>query len=64
MNFNALSTTGTAPSSRTWHATQLLSDNKRFCVYGGFNGERALDDLYIFSSSKFLHYNVNQIKPQ
>lgn len=50
MNFVRQSATGTVPSPRTWHASQLLSDKRRFCVYGGFNGARALDDLFIFSS--------------
>jgi len=50
MNFVHQSTYGSVPSPRIWHASQLLSDNKRFCIYGGFNGVHALDDLFIFSS--------------
>lgn len=50
MNFTKINATGSIPSARTWHSSQLLSDLKRFCIYGGFDGDKALDDLHIYSS--------------
>ena len=50
MNFTRLATTGNVPTPRTWHSSQMLADGRRFCIYGGFNGDKALDDLYIFSA--------------
>ncbi|XP_022061450.1 kelch repeat-containing protein [Acanthochromis polyacanthus] len=47
MEFSGVKTTGTAPSPRSWHGSAVLSDTK-FLIHGGYNGNNALSDAFIF----------------
>uniref|UniRef100_A0A8D0D6B3 Kelch repeat-containing protein n=1 Tax=Sander lucioperca TaxID=283035 RepID=A0A8D0D6B3_SANLU len=47
MEFSAVKTTGKAPSPRSWHGSAVLSDTK-FLIHGGYNGNNALNDTFIF----------------
>ncbi|XP_060887292.1 kelch repeat-containing protein isoform X1 [Labrus mixtus] len=47
MEFSVVKTTGKAPSPRSWHGSAVLSDTK-FLVHGGYNGNNALSDTFIF----------------
>lgn len=49
MEFSAVKTNGTPPSPRSWHGCALLSDS-RFLVHGGYNGNNALSDSFIFNT--------------
>ncbi|XP_071390539.1 kelch repeat-containing protein [Centroberyx affinis] len=49
MEFSAVKTTGKAPSPRSWHGSAVLSDNK-FLIHGGYNGNNALNDTFIFNT--------------
>lgn len=56
MNFSKLEPIGESPSPRTWHSTTVLSDQRSFCIYGGYNGTKALSDVFVFNSGIFLHF--------
>ncbi|CAL1589985.1 unnamed protein product [Knipowitschia caucasica] len=47
MEFSAVSTCGKPPSPRSWHGSAALSDSK-FLIHGGYNGNHALTDAFIF----------------
>ncbi|XP_030578599.1 kelch repeat-containing protein isoform X2 [Archocentrus centrarchus] len=47
MEFSAVKTTGKPPSPRSWHGSAVLSDTK-FLIHGGYNGNNALSDTFIF----------------
>ncbi|XP_070786336.1 kelch repeat-containing protein [Enoplosus armatus] len=47
MEFSAVKTTGKGPSPRSWHGSAVLSDTK-FLIHGGYNGNNALSDTFIF----------------
>ncbi|XP_051285494.1 kelch repeat-containing protein [Dicentrarchus labrax] len=47
MEFSAVKTTGEGPSPRSWHGSAVLSDTK-FLIHGGYNGNNALSDTFIF----------------
>lgn len=47
MEFSAVKTSGKAPSPRSWHGSAVLSDTK-FLIHGGYNGNNALSDTFIF----------------
>uniref|UniRef100_A0A3Q3X952 Uncharacterized protein n=1 Tax=Mola mola TaxID=94237 RepID=A0A3Q3X952_MOLML len=47
MEFSTVKTTGKAPSPRSWHGSAVLSDTK-FLIHGGYNGNNALSDTFIF----------------
>lgn len=47
MEFSAVKTSGKAPSPRSWHGSVVLSDTK-FLIHGGYNGNNALADAFIF----------------
>ncbi|XP_037613669.1 kelch repeat-containing protein [Sebastes umbrosus] len=47
MEFSVVKTTGKAPSPRSWHGSAVLSDTK-FLIHGGYNGNNALSDTFIF----------------
>uniref|UniRef100_A0A8C1P8R5 Kelch repeat-containing protein n=1 Tax=Cyprinus carpio TaxID=7962 RepID=A0A8C1P8R5_CYPCA len=49
MEFSAVKTSGTAPSPRSWHGCAVLSDCS-FLIYGGYNGNNALSDAFIFNT--------------
>ncbi|KAM4612292.1 kelch repeat-containing protein [Polymixia lowei] len=49
MEFSAVQTTGKAPSPRSWHGSAALSDTK-FLIHGGYNGNNALSDTFIFDT--------------
>ncbi|XP_056156821.1 kelch repeat-containing protein [Lampris incognitus] len=49
MEFSAVRTNGKAPSPRSWHGSAVLSDTK-FLIYGGYNGNNALMDTFIFDT--------------
>ncbi|XP_033839249.1 kelch repeat-containing protein [Periophthalmus magnuspinnatus] len=49
MEFSAVSTYGKAPSPRSWHGSAVLSDSK-FLIHGGYNGNQALGDAFIFDT--------------
>ncbi|XP_061565585.1 kelch repeat-containing protein [Cololabis saira] len=47
MEFSAVKTSGKGPSPRSWHGSAVLSDTK-FLIHGGYNGNNALSDSFIF----------------
>lgn len=47
MEFSAVKTIGKAPSPRSWHGSAVLS-NTKFLIHGGYNGNNALSDTFIF----------------
>lgn len=49
MEFSAVKATGKAPSPRSWHGSAVLSDTK-FLIHGGYNGNNALSDTFIFDT--------------
>ncbi|XP_028999093.1 kelch repeat-containing protein [Betta splendens] len=49
MEFSAVKTKGKAPSPRSWHGSAVLSDTK-FLIHGGYNGNNALSDAFIFDT--------------
>ncbi|XP_028285222.1 kelch repeat-containing protein [Parambassis ranga] len=49
MEFSAVKTSGKAPSPRSWHGSAVLSDTK-FLIHGGYNGNNALSDAFIFDT--------------
>ncbi|CAJ1086418.1 kelch repeat-containing protein isoform X1 [Xyrichtys novacula] len=49
MEFAAVETTGKAPCPRSWHGSVVISDTK-FLIHGGYNGDRALSDTFIFDT--------------
>ncbi|XP_030286958.1 kelch repeat-containing protein isoform X2 [Sparus aurata] len=49
MEFSAVKTTGIAPSPRSWHGSAVLSDTQ-FLIHGGYNGNNALSDTFIFDT--------------
>ncbi|XP_051509129.1 rab9 effector protein with kelch motifs-like [Myxocyprinus asiaticus] len=49
MEFSAVQASGTAPSPRSWHGCAVLSDCS-FLVHGGYNGNNALSDTFIFNT--------------
>ncbi|XP_035263776.1 kelch repeat-containing protein [Anguilla anguilla] len=50
MEFSPVKTNGTPPSPRSWHGCAVLSDSK-FLVHGGYNGNDALADTFIFDTA-------------
>ncbi|XP_061091642.1 kelch repeat-containing protein [Conger conger] len=50
MEFSPVKTSGTPPSPRSWHGCAVLSDSK-FLVHGGYNGNNALADTFIFDTA-------------
>ncbi|XP_068164297.1 kelch repeat-containing protein isoform X2 [Antennarius striatus] len=49
MEFSEVKTTGKAPSPRSWHSSVVLS-NTKFLIHGGYNGNNALSDTFIFDT--------------
>ncbi|KAF7657336.1 hypothetical protein LDENG_00027720 [Lucifuga dentata] len=49
MEFSRVKTSGKAPSPRSWHGSAVLSDTK-FLIHGGYNGNNALSDTFIFDT--------------
>ncbi|KAG7330221.1 hypothetical protein KOW79_006443 [Hemibagrus wyckioides] len=49
MEFSAVQTSGSAPSPRSWHGCAVLSES-HFLVHGGYNGNDALSDTFIFNT--------------
>ncbi|XP_063043108.1 kelch repeat-containing protein [Engraulis encrasicolus] len=49
MEFSAVKTNGTPPSPRSWHGCALVSET-RFLVHGGYNGNNALSDTFLFDT--------------
>ncbi|XP_041841333.1 kelch repeat-containing protein isoform X2 [Melanotaenia boesemani] len=47
MEFSTVKTTGKSPSPRSWHGSAAISDTK-FLIHGGYNGNNALSDAFIF----------------
>ncbi|XP_075890223.1 kelch repeat-containing protein [Nelusetta ayraudi] len=47
MEFSKVKTSGKAPSPRSWHGSAVLTDTK-FLIHGGYNGNNALSDAFIF----------------
>jgi len=43
------------PSARGWLSTVALDDGKRAVVYGGFDGEQRIGDLWVVSTTKEAH---------
>ncbi|KAJ8338035.1 hypothetical protein SKAU_G00370010 [Synaphobranchus kaupii] len=50
MEFSPVKTNGAPPSPRSWHGCAVLSDSK-FLVHGGYNGNNALEDAFIFDTA-------------
>lgn len=59
MNFCRLEPTGECPPARTWHSTLVLRDQQSFCVYGGYNGKHALNDVFLFHSGNYIKMIVS-----
>ncbi|XP_033115910.1 acyl-CoA-binding domain-containing protein 4-like [Anneissia japonica] len=57
MEFSTPATLGTAPSPRSWHASCRLPGN-RLLIHGGYNGNEALNDAFIFSLNDLLWTQV------
>ncbi|XP_076828634.1 kelch repeat-containing protein [Brachyhypopomus gauderio] len=49
MEFSPVQTNGSSPSPRSWHGCAALSDSC-FLVHGGYNGNNALSDAFIFNT--------------
>ncbi|XP_062849286.1 kelch repeat-containing protein [Trichomycterus rosablanca] len=49
MEFSPVRTSGSPPSPRSWHGCAVLSDS-RFLIHGGYNGNDALGDTFIFNT--------------
>lgn len=49
MEFSTVPTTGQPPSPRSWHGSVVLSETK-FLIHGGYNGNKALNDTFIFDT--------------
>ncbi|GAA6104346.1 kelch repeat-containing protein [Tachysurus ichikawai] len=49
MEFSAVQTSGSVPSPRSWHGCAVLSES-HFLVHGGYNGNDALSDTFIFNT--------------
>nr|XP_057924766.1 kelch repeat-containing protein isoform X2 [Doryrhamphus excisus] len=49
MEFSTVQTSGKAPSPRCWHGSAVLS-NTKFLIYGGYNGNNALSDAFVFDT--------------
>ncbi|KAL4623015.1 rab9 effector protein with kelch motifs-like [Arapaima gigas] len=49
MEFSAVRTSGRPPSPRSWHGCAVVSGSK-FLVHGGYNGDAALSDTFIFNT--------------
>ncbi|XP_066575151.1 kelch repeat-containing protein isoform X2 [Amia ocellicauda] len=49
MEFSAVEVTGAPPSPRSWHGSAVLPGN-RFLVHGGYDGNSALSDSFIFNT--------------
>ncbi|XP_037532668.1 kelch repeat-containing protein [Nematolebias whitei] len=49
MEFSVVTTSGKAPSPRSWHGSAVLSDTK-FLIHGGYNGNNALSDAFVFDT--------------
>ena len=47
MSFKKVETTGQVPSPRSWHGAALSSDLQSLVIYGGYNGDFALNDIYV-----------------
>eukprot|EP00112_Aurelia_sp_Birch-Aquarium-sp1_P017489 Seg406.3 transcript_id=Seg406.3/GoldUCD/mRNA.D3Y31 product="RING finger protein B" protein_id=Seg406.3/GoldUCD/D3Y31 len=47
MSFKKVETTGQVPSPRSWHGAALSSDLQSLVIYGGYNGDVALNDLHV-----------------
>uniref|UniRef100_A0A8C5GPK7 RING finger protein B-like n=1 Tax=Gouania willdenowi TaxID=441366 RepID=A0A8C5GPK7_GOUWI len=62
MEFCVVKTSGTAPSPRSWHGSAALSDTK-FLIHGGYNGNNALSDAFIFDtdSSSWTEVTLPQL---
>ncbi|TKS92693.1 RING finger protein B [Collichthys lucidus] len=62
MEFSAVKTTGKAPSPRSWHGSVVLSDTK-FLIHGGYNGNNALSDAFIFDidTSSWTEVRLSQL---
>jgi len=50
MEFRKVDAAGTAPSPRCWHSAVALP-GKRVLIFGGYDGESALKDAFIFNIS-------------
>ncbi len=53
MNFKLIETTGNAPPPRSWHGSTLTRENQSIIIHGGYNGEKALNDVYMLKLSEF-----------
>ena len=52
MSFKKLEVSGQVPSPRSWHGTALSSNQRSMIIYGGYDGNIALNDMHIFETSK------------
>ncbi|XP_063800979.1 RING finger protein B-like isoform X2 [Pseudophryne corroboree] len=49
MEFSPVEVNGSSPSPRCWHSAACVSDS-RFLIHGGYDGNQALGDTYIFNT--------------
>ncbi|XP_061525417.1 kelch repeat-containing protein isoform X2 [Phycodurus eques] len=57
MEFSAVQTSGRAPSPRCWHGSAVISASK-FWIHGGYNGNNALSDAFVFDTDTNLWAEV------
>ncbi|XP_061619690.1 kelch repeat-containing protein isoform X2 [Phyllopteryx taeniolatus] len=57
MEFSAVQTSGRAPSPRCWHGSAVISATK-FWIHGGYNGNNALSDAFVFDTDTNLWAEV------
>ncbi|KAM3918745.1 kelch domain-containing protein 1-like [Leptodactylus fuscus] len=49
MEFSAVEVNGSSPTPRCWHSAAPVSKS-RFLIHGGYDGNQALNDTYIFNT--------------
>ena len=52
MKFEKLAPTGTPPSPRTWQSACVSRDSKSIIYHGGFDGDEAMKDMFVFNVGK------------
>ncbi|XP_073515612.1 kelch domain-containing protein 1-like [Phyllobates terribilis] len=62
MEFSRVEVEGSSPTPRSWHSAACVS-NSRFLIHGGFDGNRTLNDTYIFNTvtktwTTLVHYSL------
>jgi len=66
MRFEKLTPTGTPPSPRTWQSACVSRDSKSIIYYGGFDGDEAMKDMFMFNVGKcsWTEIERSDLKPR